>query len=112
MIRVLHERCALYSQVRDRRGDMVWTVMASGVPCEMVPLSSREQAERGLAPTTEYLFVTRSQVLPTRASSWAVAWRGRTWQLKGNLEDHYVRGRLHHREGVVGQTPVLIEPVA
>lgn len=102
MIRVMHERCRLEASEKDRLGDLKWVVKASNVPCEMVPQSSSEKNDRGVSITTEeYLFVTRSTVIPSTQTNWRIVWRGKTFSVVGFLEDHYLRGRLQHREGVV-----------
>lgn len=101
MIRVLHERCKLESSSKNSVGDVIWTTRATNVPCEMVPQSSVEKNDRGIAVTTDYLWVTRSTVIPSTQTNWRVVWRGRNFTVQGHVEDHYSRGRLQHREAVV-----------
>lgn len=107
MIRVMHERCHFEASETDRYGDKVWVRKASNVPCEMVPQSSAEKNVEGVALTTaDYLFVTRSTIIPANQTTWRIVWRGRHWSVIGFLEDHHLRGRLQHREGVVKSIPV------
>lgn len=103
MIRVLRERCHLEASEKDRLGDLTWVRKASNVPCEMIPQSSAEKNDRGIAVTTDYLWVTRTTIIPSTQTNWRIIWRGRTWIVQGFLEDHYLHGRLQHREGVVRQ---------
>lgn len=104
MIRVLRERCDLEQQSEPNRyGETEWVVKASGVPCEMIAQSSAEKNDRGVAVTTDYLWVTRTTIIPSTQTNWRIIWRGRTWTVQGFLEDHYLHGRLQHREGVVRQ---------
>lgn len=101
MITVLHERCDLQKSAKDRYGTFVWTTQATAVPCEMTPLSSAEKNDRGVIVTTDYLWHTMSGVIPPNSTDWRIVWRGRFFNVQGNVESHYYRGRLQHREAVV-----------
>lgn len=101
MIRVMHERCDLEASEVDRFGDTTWVLKASNVPCEMVPLDSSEQTQRGVAVTTTYQWVTRSTLIPNVQTNWRIIWRGRDFNVVGHVEDYYLRGRLQHRQAVV-----------
>lgn len=105
MIRILHERCNLESSTKNSSGDTIWTAQATNVPCEMTALSSAEKSDRGVTVTTDYLWVTRSTVIPSTSTTWRIVWRGRTFAVQGHVEDHYSRGRLQHREAVVRKSP-------
>lgn len=104
MNRVLRERCSIQQSSKNGVGDTVWTTRASNVPCEMVPQNSAEKNDRGVAVTTDYLWVTRSTVIPSTQTTWRIVWRGRNFNVQGHVEDHYLRGRLEHREAVVRAT--------
>lgn len=98
---ILRERCLIESSVKNTYGDLIWTVRGSNVPCAMVPVSSVERNMQGVIITTTYLFATRSKIIPADQSNWRITWRGRVWSLTGTMEEHYLRGRLQHRECVV-----------
>ncbi len=103
---IRRERCLIESSTKNSYGDLVWTVRGINVPCEMVPISSAERNQQGVLITTTYLFVTRSTIIPADQSNWRITWRGRAFSITGTIEQHYLRGRLHHRECVVTRITV------
>lgn len=90
---ILRERCDIWENVAK---------VATAVPCEMQPVSSTEKEVRGTQAEQTYLFITKDRTIPFAAGAeFYVIWAGQVWNVKGNLADVKVRGRLHHREGII-----------
>lgn len=64
---------------------------------EVWPLSSSENVATGQQVTTRFRIVLGPDATDVTAAD-AIAWRGRQYEVEGNVEPHLVMGRLHHHE--------------
>jgi len=95
---ILREQCDVDVEKIDQNGDALMLVtVAEGVPCDMSPIDSVEQAVDN-AVTSRYRIVVGRNVL---TASSRVLWRGQYFEVEGEPSMHAVRGRVHHWEAIV-----------
>lgn len=73
-----------------------WSALAEDVPAVVQPVGSAEQVADRDTVTTRYRMHCDPDVDITAQDR--VVWRGRTFQVDGDVEQHSRRGAAHHQE--------------
>lgn len=103
---ILHHRITIKQPGgTDNHGDPLPGASFGPYPAEVQPLSNEEMLARGGASSTTRLKVILRARLPGFTgpilSTDSIIFDGITYRLDGDAADHYLQGRLHHREAVV-----------
>lgn len=98
---ILHDRIEVVQRVLvgyDDYGNDLYEDVATTWPAEVQPLSSSEIVDAGSQVHSRYRAILPAKALDILTSGSAVTWRGKSYEVEGDIEPHTIRGRVHHVE--------------
>lgn len=98
---IFHDRVSVIERVQDGWGDLgnpIWIETEVPYPAEVRPLFSSETVVAGSQVQSRYRVYMPGRAEAAVSSQGAVTWRGRRFEVEGDVEPHVVMGRLAHIE--------------
>ena len=98
---ILHDRVTVVERQLtgyDGYGNPVYEDVETAWPAEVRPLGSSETVAGRSQVQSRYRVFLPAAALDTLSSGGAIGYRGKSYEIEGDVEPHALRGRLHHVE--------------
>jgi hypothetical protein len=82
----------------DDYGNPVYSDVETVFPAEVRPLESSETVAGRTQVQTWFRMFLPVAALDSLSSGGAIGWRGKSYEIEGDVEPHSLRGRVHHVE--------------
>lgn len=98
---ILHDRVSVTERELtgyDAYGNPVYSDVVTEWPAEVRPLGSSETVDAASQVQTRYRVFLPAAALDVLSSGGAIGYRGKSYEIEGDVEPHALRGRVHHVE--------------
>lgn len=104
---ILHDRVGVIERTEtgyDQLGNPIYEDVETLFPAEVRPLDSSETVNAASQVQTRYRVFLLPAALGLLTSGGAITWRGKSYEIEGDVEPHTLRGRVHHVELIARRT--------
>lgn len=104
---IFHDRVQVIEQVQDgwdELGNPIWIETEVPYPAEVRPLYSSETVDAASQVQSRYRVHMPARAEEAVSSEGAVTWRGKRYEVEGDVEPHMIGRRTHHIEFIAHRT--------